>query len=358
MANEIVARGQISIIDLNDAKSLNMYLRANKPTTQIYNSDNNSYVPSWGNSPSNPDGPLVITPELFVSGTTKDQMSQVKVKPVYTINGSTNLADFGGSVASTAPYALTINKNMVNDAQMKIQCSAVYTDPDIASFETPVKAEIQFTKTTNAGSTIMAIAYAPKGTVFKNGQTEELTAHCDLWRGSKIDATDVSYQWAKMGATGQWENLTSGKNYGCKNYNTNELIIPASAVLNFESFRCELTDTDAASGTHNTKVYAIMSFADQSDPYQVEVYSTTGDKLINGQGSTTLSAKVWQAGACFGDEEANAKFNFVWKKFNSTGAQDTSWGSTEAHSKTGASITVTAAEITQKATFICELYSK
>lgn len=106
---EIIARGQISIIDLNDAKSLNMYLRSSQPTTQIFNSDNNSFVPDWSASPF-----LVITPELFVSGTTADQMGQVKTKPVYTINGSTNLADYGATVADRAPYALTINKNMVN----------------------------------------------------------------------------------------------------------------------------------------------------------------------------------------------------------------------------------------------------
>lgn len=112
MAQEIIARGQISIIDLNDAKSLNMYLRSSQPTTQIFNSDNSSFVPSWSEDPY-----LVITPELFVSGTTTDQMFQVKTKPVYTINGSDKLADFGASVATTSPYALTIKKNMVDVSQ-------------------------------------------------------------------------------------------------------------------------------------------------------------------------------------------------------------------------------------------------
>lgn len=348
---EIVARGQISIIDLNDAKSLNMYLRANQPTTQIYNSDNQSYVPSWADSPY-----LVITPELYVSGTTADQMSQVKTKPTYTINGSTTLSDFGASVADTAPYALTINKNMVDVSQMKIQVSAIYTDPDVASFETPVKAEIQFTKTTNAGATICAIGYTPKGNVFKNDQTSTLTAHCDMWRGSVIDDTDVSYQWYKMSSTGEWVALTSSAAYGCTGYNTNELTIPASAVLNFESFKCEITDTDKSSGTYNTKVMDIVSFFDQSDPYYVEIYSTTGDKILNGQGSTTLMAKVWQAGECFEDADATAKFDFKWKKYSSSGTQDTSWGTSGV--KTGSSITVAASEVSQKATFICEIYSK
>lgn len=350
MAQEIIARGQISIIDLNDAKSLNMYLKSNQPTTQIFNTDNNSFVPDW--SKNN----LVITPELYVSGTTTDQINQVKTKPVYTINGSTSLADFGASVEATAPYKLTINTNMLKVSQMRIQVSAVYTDPEIAAFETPVKAEIQFTKTTNAGATICAIAYTPKGNVFKNDQTATLLAHCDMWRGSTIDNTDVAYQWYKMAGTGDWEALTVNKSFGCTGYNTNELTIPASAVLNFDSFKCECTDTDSSSGTYKTKVFDVLSFFDQSDPYYVEVYSTTGDKLLNGQGSTALSAKVWQAGTCFDDQDAIAKFDFKWKKFNSSGVQDNNWGT--AGIKTGASITVMASEVTQKSTFVCEIYTK
>ena len=351
MAQEIIARGQISIIDLNDAKSLNMYLRSSQPTTQIFNSDNSSFVQSWSEDPY-----LVITPELFVSGTTTDQMFQVKTKPVYTINGSDKLADFGASVATTSPYALTIKKNMVDVSQMKVQCSAIYTDPDIASFETPVKAEIQFTKTVNAGATICAIGYTPKGNVFKNDQTATLIAHCDMWRGSKIDDTKVSYQWYKMTTTGAWEALTSKSAYGCTGYNTNELTIPASAVLNFESFKCVITDIDEGSGTYNTTVSDILSFFDQSDPYYVEVYSTTGDKILNGKGSTTLTAKVWQAGTCFDDGDAAAKFTFKWKKYSAAGVQDNEWGTQGV--KTGSSITVNASEITQKATFVCEIYSK
>ena len=58
-----ISRGQITIVDLNDAKSLNLYLSSNKPATQIFNRENSSYVPDYTTSP------LVISPELYVSGT-------------------------------------------------------------------------------------------------------------------------------------------------------------------------------------------------------------------------------------------------------------------------------------------------
>lgn len=345
----IVARGQMTMVDLNDAKSLNMYLSANQPLTQIFNKENSSYVPNYAASPY-----LVLTPELYISGTTANVISRLKAAPTYTINGGAITA-FGGTVGTTAPYALTIKNNMTAVSSMKIECSGIYVDP-VTGLETPVKAVISLAKTENVGQLICAIAYAPKGTIFKNGEQATLTAHCDLWRGSSIDTTNVAYQWYKLKTDGTWELLAAGNTYGITGTTTNEITIPNSAVLNFESFKCEIKDTDTASGSYNTTVSDIISFNDLSDPYVVEVTSSTGDKFLNGQGTSALSAKVWQNGEVFADAQADAKFNFTWKKYNKDGTQDTTWGTTGV--KTGRSITVTASEIDAKATFIVELSSK
>lgn len=344
-----IARGQITIVDLNDAKSMSMYLGSNQPLTQIFNKENSSYVPNWTASPF-----LVITPELYVSGTTINVISRLKAAPTYTINGGAITA-FGGTVAAASPYALTIKNNMTSTSQVKVECSGIYVDPD-TGLETPVKAVINFSKTENAGQLIVAIAYAPRGNVFKNDQSATLTAHCDLWRGSTIDNTKVSYQWYKLKSDGTWETLAASNTYGISGTTTNEIIIPASAVLNFESFKCIIKDTDTASGTYNTSVSDIISFSDLSDPYVVEVSSTTGDKIINGTGSTTLNVRVWQNGEAFADSAADTKFTFSWKKYKKDGTQDTAWGTSGV--KTGRSLTVTAAEVDVKATFIVELSLK
>lgn len=344
-----IARGQITIVDLNDAKSLSMYLGASQALTQIFNKENSSYVPNWAASPF-----LVVTPELYVSGTTTNVISRLKAAPTYTINGGAITA-FGGTVAAAAPYALTIKNNMTSVSQMKVECSGIYVDP-ATGLETPVKAVVQFSKTENAGQLICAIGYAPKGNVFKNGQSGTLTAHCDMWRGSTIDTDKVSYQWHKLKTDGTWEELAASNSYGITGTTTNEITIPASAVLNFESFKCVIKDTDAASGTYNTLVSDILSFSDLSDPYVVEVFSTTGDKIINGQGSTTLQTRIWQDGQLFSDSAADAKFTFEWKKYKSDGTQDATWGTSGV--KAGRTLTVTAAEVSTKATFIVELSLK
>lgn len=341
-----IARGQITIVDLNDAKSLHMYLGSNQAATQIYNSDNKGYVPNYSSSP------LVITPELYVSGTAANIISQLKAAPTWTINGSGTLKTFGATVGTTAPWALTINNNMSSVAQMRIECTGVWTDPDTL-VDLTVKAMFTVTKSTNAGAICCAIAYAPNGTIFKNNDVQTLTAHCDFWRGSSIDNTNVGYQWQKL-VNGAWQNLGSS-NAG---YNTNEVTISASDVLNYQTFRCEITDNDKASDQQQTKFYDMVSFADLSDPYVVEIASTTGDKILNGTGSTTLTANVWQNGTMFAATDAAKKFVFTWTKFKKDGTQDTSWGDTTTHTKSGQTITVLASEIDSKGTFQCELSYK
>ena len=55
MAN--IARGQITIVDLNDGKSVNLFISSSKPATQIYDKDTKAYTPNYTVSPFN-----VLTP--------------------------------------------------------------------------------------------------------------------------------------------------------------------------------------------------------------------------------------------------------------------------------------------------------
>ena len=57
------ARGQVTIIDQNDAVTLQAFIGSSQPLTQVYNKDTNAYAPSWAASPY-----LILTPSLFVSG--------------------------------------------------------------------------------------------------------------------------------------------------------------------------------------------------------------------------------------------------------------------------------------------------
>ncbi|MFR9495589.1 MAG: hypothetical protein SNG81_04355 [Rikenellaceae bacterium] len=341
----VISRGQITIVDLNDGKSINLYLGSSQPTTQIFNKENSSYVPSWSASPY-----LVITPEVYVTGVSTNQVSRLKGAPTWKINGSSNLATFGATAATTSPYALTVKNNMTSINQLQVECEVVYVDPDTTA-ETRAKTQITYSKSINSGQSIRAIAYAPNGTIFKNGDVATLKARCDLWRGSSIDSTKVSYSWQKLG-NGTWTTLTSSNAGGITGYTTNEITIPADAVLNFESYKCIIRDTDTSSGTYNTSVSDIISFADMSDPYQVEISAPSGTTLTSGMTSTTLTVNVWQNGERLADSFFTGA-TCKWRKFNKSGVQDTSWGTTGV--KEGRTLTVTRAEISVAATFTVEI---
>lgn len=59
----IKAQGQITIVDLSDARQLSAYLTSDMPKTQIFDPNNNSYTPNWNSSN------LHITPTIYLSQT-------------------------------------------------------------------------------------------------------------------------------------------------------------------------------------------------------------------------------------------------------------------------------------------------
>ena len=175
-----------------------------------------------------------------------------------------------------------------------------------------------------------------------------------------MDTTNVTYKWAIMDAsvtettsTGYdadfgmgWRKLsdTAGKYTGTT---TNTITIYAAAVESYAVFRCIATDTDSTSNTYNGKFMDVATFIDNSDPIQVVITSTGGDVFKNGQGSTVLTAVVYQAGA---EIDASGKGTYTWTKYNKDGEIDAAWGTNG--SKTGKTLSVSTADVQTKATFM------
>ena len=63
------AQGQFTIIDYNDALTLTGYIGSNHARTQMNNPDNASFNPDWKTTN------LVLTPSLYIIGTTTDQIT-------------------------------------------------------------------------------------------------------------------------------------------------------------------------------------------------------------------------------------------------------------------------------------------
>lgn len=430
-----VARGQVTIIDQNDAVTLQAFIGSSQPLTQVYNKDTNAYAPSWAASPY-----LILTPSLFVSGKgSTDQITSVGNTASLTAgvkSGSAKWYKNGTAItsgqdsctigAASAKYALTIKANhmTVSAPQVRYTFEATYIDAN--GLEIPFRAEIQFTQHLNAGAMIAAVAYAPDGIVFKNDEVATLKAHCDLWRGATIDTDNVTYAWgikdsavfanttlsaaANSGATtitvasianmeaggkitigsaqytissvntstkvvtltsGLSAAASSGASVTCPYYNamlgagwacltttnqrgvtagwtTNEITITNDAVLNFETFKCAIKDTDTSAGnaSANKVVCDIISFTDMSDPITVDLVSQKGFTIKNNGNDVDAKAVLYRNG-----EELDADgtaYTYTWKLWNSA-------GTTVVKTYTGKSITVAKTDVTGKGVLMCEV---
>ena len=430
-----VARGQVTIIDQNDAVSLQAFVGSSQPLTQVYNKDSNAYVPSWVSAPF-----LILTPSLFVSGkAATDQITSIGNAATLTPgikNGSAKWCKNGTAIAtgqdsctigaSSSKYALTVKANHMSTDTPHVRYSfeAVYIDAN--GLEIPFRAEIQFTQHLNAGAMIAAVAFAPDGVIFKNDEVATLRAHCDLWRGATIDTTNVTYAWgirdsgvfapttltaaAASGATtitvasvtnmeaggkisiasaqytvssvniatkvvtltsglsaaaasgvavsspyynamlGEgWSCLTSANPRGVTaGWTTNEITVTADAVLNFETFKCAIKDTDTSAGNASAGkvVCDILSFSDMSDPITVDLVSQKGFTIKNNGNDVDVRAALFRNG-----EELDATgtdYTYTWKLWNAA-------GTSVVKTYTGKSITVSKADVTGKGTLMCEI---
>lgn len=351
------AQGQFTIIDYNDALTLTGYIGSNLAKTQMYNPDNGSYNPNWTTTN------LVLTPSLYVIGRTADQITSASVTSVKWYVGSSTTAITANStyaLSGAKSHILTVKANtMAGQPGIDYRCVITYKDASTGlSITHPLT--ISFSRVVNGSGIVDLLVTTPSGNVFKNTEVATLTAKAELWRGSTVDTTNVTYKWAIMDSTVTsssstgydadfgtgWRKLsdTSGKYTGTA---TQTLTIYAAAVDSYAVFRCCGKDTDSASATYNSKFYDVATFIDNSDPIQVVITSTGGDVFKNGQGSTTLTAVCYQAGA---EIDAAGAGTYTWTKYNKDGAIDTTWGT--SGSKTGKTLSVGTADVETKATFM------
>lgn len=351
------AQGQFTIIDYNDALTLTGYIGSNHSKSQMYNPDNGSFVPDWSSSH------LVLTPSLYVIGTTDDKITSSSVTSVkwYVGNSSSPIVSSGSyALSGSKNHVLTVKANVMAELPgIDYRCVITYRDASTGlSLTHPLT--ISFSRVVNGGGIVDLLVTTPSGNVFKNSEVPSLTAVAELWRGSVTDTTNVTFKWAVMDGTVSsassagydadfgtgWRKLsdTAGMYTGTS---TETLTVYPAAVESYAVFRCVATDSDASSGTYNRSFTDVATFIDNSDPLQIIITSTGGDVFKNGQGSTTLRAVCYRAGI---EVDSAGTGTYTWTKYDKNGDMDTSWGTSGA--KTGKSLPVSSSDVDTKATFM------
>ena len=303
---------------------------------------------------------------LFKLGTTSDIITSAEVTAVqwYDVSNGTEtlITATANRVYSGAKnHVLTLKTNELAGIPSKdYVCRVTYRDAT-TNLDLIHKIQVSFSRVINGGGITDAIATAPDGNVFKNAAITVLTAFVELWRGSVIDTTNVTYQWYRkdptvtvtQGGGVGWRKLDATTNFGTTGYNTNTLTIPASAVNVWGVFKVSVLDTDAASNTFNQFFWDTISFIDNSDPIQVTVTSSGGDVFKNGVGSTTLTAKLFRAGAEI--DAGGTTYTYKWYKYDKDSLLIANFGGVGIAFKTGKTLAVGDADVDIKATFLVEI---
>lgn len=327
----LVSTGQITIIDTNDARSITAVLIANNGTQQIYTKDESTvnFVPSWFSSA------LVLTPKIAVGGMTESQAWARLTNKQFSltqngtpiVSGTTSASFCNNSDADvTAPFTVTHGavgastvSTMSIGANLKSSVNAftVFFDADFTDPSTNLTTHItcQITLTTvKTGTNAVFISMRGKNSIEQaTGSTKSFTVvAADLVRSSGIDTSGLTYKWYVGNAGTQVTTTTpasSTTKYGLKttsglptavigdigqnlptagNGNAhNTLVISEIAVTDMDVIRVDIADSDAKTYSQYFTIYDI------TDPYDVKLNSSTGDKLQNGQGSTTITPQVF-----------------------------------------------------------------
>lgn len=337
------ARAQITIVDLNDAKSVQVYFSASQGLTQNYNPDTHEYSPLY------PTTNNVITPRVYETGDANDHLARCKnVK--YTINETAyTAASSNASYVVGADGTLTVKTNLTTS--LNVMFEADYSDED--NIVTRIGGAFTLLRNESSGALFQVEIATPKGEIFDKSVTDYLTAVAQAVRGGVKDDTDVTYRWEKLDVkTQEWHPVASGKPNGAT------LTVKPDDVLNFQTFRCTATDWGKADKAATAEKF--ITFRDLTDPYKLELYCPTGDKIVNGTGSTTVGARVWQNGEKIEDENttaASVKFTYTWTKLDKDGKPQ-NWSGQTSNVKTGNPVTVLAEEVSTKTTLICEIQKK
>jgi len=339
----VTARNQITIVDLNDAKSVQIYFNASQGMSQSYNPDTHVYSPNYSSTPNK------ITPKVYETGDSSDHLARCQnVK--YTINGKVyTAATSNASFVVGADGTLTVKSNL--SSNLNIVFEAEYTDED--NIVSKIGGTFTLLRNVSSGALFQVVITCPKANVFDKSVSGDLTAVAQAKRGGVDDNSNVSYTWQQFDiSTSAWKAVASGRANG------KTLTVKPDDVLNFQTFKCVAKDeggTDKAATAE-----AIVTFEDMTDPYTLELFCPTGDKIVNGTGSTKINARIWQGGNKIEDENTAAssrKFNYRWMKLDKDGKAQ-NWSGATDNVKTGNPITVLAEEVNTKTTIICEIEKK
>lgn len=383
----LVATGQITIVDTNDAKPITAFMQANMGVQQVYSKDNDTvtFIPSYMTANSNTGNHL--EPKVYVGGIgAASEVTNLLSNRKFclsvggaAITNATTSASFvndSGAAVST-PYTVVIDASntrlqlkgnlLPTVGQFVVYFEADYTDP-ATGLVTHIITQISLNSVATGTNAVYINTRGNNILTQADGSTKNVIAiTADLVRSSGVDTTNLIYKWYESNGTNQITTSTSGVStkYGFKstaagasptastsdlNVNVpsaagnafNTIVIAEPAVAGVSVMKVTITDTaDSRTWEQWFTVF------DVTDPYTVRINSSSGDKLQNGQGSTNLTPSVFNGANLVSDLTG---WSFTWYFYDKAGKRgafidtakiSTAGGAPITANTTGASATIT-----------------
>lgn len=368
-----ISIGQITIIDLHDAPSLNAWISAEQPATQTYNNTTATYNPNYATSPQK------LTLNLTKAGSATSiigaQVSNIKwtKKVGITTTEVTSTTATDPEYKSGAAHSILTTKTNIPVANNAILWTATgtWTDP-ATGLPVEFSASITLTLVQLAKAAIIANVYAPEGDFFRNDTPASLKINADLYKdgalssGSKkfkwfaADSSvttaqdpDAGVGWRKITATSGTAGEVASSGFDVAITAQGVLTVYPDAVVNAQTYLVIITDN--AGGTSGTKVKQYITLRDMDDPILVIIESTGGNILKNKAGSTDLIARLYRNGEEIDD--GGTIYDYRWTRWQDK-QMDTNFGGTGNAYKMGKELAVGSAMVDGRTTFKVEVLEK
>lgn len=392
----IVASGQLTVVDQNDAKPITAALSVAPSAQQTWTMDDSTAVYTPDFTTANGNTGVRITPKVYVGGVggSTEVTGQLTNRKFTLVEGGTAITGTAALVSSNADVAaafvsgagltftvvhdgsgssLLIKSNMLPAVANQM----VYFEGDYTDVTTGLTVKVYATvalSVVKTGTNAVYILTSGKDAFKKStGATKLATAiKANLVRPGGIDVSGLEFRWFEGNGATQISTSSTAGMYALKNVaegtqpvgaladlstpnlpapggwtslagGGNTLVIHENAVVDVAVFRVEIRDT-ANSAVIWQEFFKV---SDQSDPYSLRLISSTGDKLNNGVGTTSITPEVYHGGT---EVTVLTGWEFVWTPYDRSGnrvafidASRTAYGAGRditAHT-TGVSATIT-----------------
>ena len=319
----LVATGQITIVDNNDARPITAYVTASGGTQQIYTKDEStiSFTPDYTGANN------TLTAKVYVGGTS----SATDVTAIVTNKKWSN--DLSTSLGSNTTLVLNTNLDPVSAPSKVYYFEADYTDP-VTALVSHIIAQITISIVKTGTNAVYVVTRGTTAIQEANGSAKNVAVVCaDLMRAAGVDTSGITYQFYKANGATQVDN-TMTTLFGMKTtaggaqpsgtssdvgtnlpasgawgaYNT--IVVSEAAISSMDVLRAVAKDADG-----NT-YQAYFTIYDVTDAYSCKPISTAGDKFQNGVGSTSVYPSVYNGSVQVTDFTS---WSFKWWFYDRSG---------------------------------------